>query len=78
MKSAQILVEEAKKEGLVIGEEVAAKAIKILENALIRIPLEAEEVQLKALAPVALIVLSALKPSINNLIDFNHDGKIGA
>lgn len=77
MKAAQILVEEAKKEGLVLAEEAAQKILTIVEKTLVRIPLEADEVQLKAIAPVGLIVIQALKPSIEKLIDFNHDGKIG-
>lgn len=77
MKTTEILIEEAKKEGLVLAEEAAQKIVSIVEKTLVRIPLEADEANLKAIAPIGLIVIQALKPSLDKLIDFNHDGKIG-
>lgn len=77
MKTVKILEEEAKKEGLVLAEEGCQKVIKVIKAVLARIPLESDETSLKAIAPIGLLVLSAVEPSLNNLIDFNKDGKIG-
>lgn len=77
MKTIDILKEEAKKEGLELAEVACQKTIKVIKSTLARAALEADEEAFKAVAPIGTIVVTALDPMVEKLIDFNHDGKIG-
>jgi len=76
-KSVEILVEELKKNELIAGEIVLAKAYASLKSAATRMTVEADEAVVKSMAPVLVIVLTALEAEFKSLIDLNKDGKIG-
>lgn len=78
MKSTEIILEELKKEGIVVLEEVAEKAVKVFENKIVpRLALEADEAPVKLIASGIMLVAPALDPAIEKALDFNKDGKIG-
>jgi hypothetical protein len=78
MKSSEIMLEELKKAGLV-GAEVAAHELeKCLFHVIVpRLAAEADEAAVKMIAAGALLVIPAIEPAIEKVLDFNKDGKIG-
>lgn len=78
MKATDILVEEMKAAGIEGGEVVAQKFIGAFESALTKVAVHPETSQTeKTLAVVLAPVFAGFKPALNQLIDFNKDGKIG-
>lgn len=77
MDSVKILKEEFEKAGLILAEEAAMKVVVALKASLTRMSVEASEAAVKSMAPVGLLVLTALDGEIKKLIDFNKDSKIG-
>jgi hypothetical protein len=78
MKAVEIIVEELKKAGLVMGEVAAHELEKCLFHVIVpRLALEADEAAVKMIAGGALLVIPAIEPAIEKVLDFNKDGKIG-
>ena len=78
MKSGQILVKKLEEKGIEGGEIIAKKVIEALEETFAEVAVDAETSQTeKTVAVILAPVFAGFKPSLNQLIDFNKDGKIG-
>lgn len=78
MKASDILLEEMKAAGIEGGEVLAQKFIGALENTFTKVAVHPETSQTeKTVAVVLAPVFAGFKPALNQLIDFNKDGKIG-
>lgn len=77
MKASEILLEEAKKAGIESGEKVLAEVLELLEAVAPRLALEAEESWAKTAGAGLGLILPAIKPSLEKLIDINKDGQVG-
>lgn len=69
MKAIEILKEEAKKAGKHIEHEVLVDALELVKASLPRLAVEADEPAIKSVAGIALIVLPAIEPKIQEAID---------
>lgn len=78
MKSGEILIKKLEAKGIAGGELLAAKVIEAFEETFVEVAVsaEAEPVE-KTIAAVLSPIFAGFKPSLNQLIDFNKDGKIG-
>ena len=73
-----IIIEEFKKEGLVITEEVAELALHMVaEKILPRLAAESDNATIKTIAAGFALVWPTLKPEIEKKLDFNGDGVVG-
>lgn len=72
----KILLEEAKKEGIEIAEEVLEQVVDcVLHKVLPRLAVEEDQAVIKGIALAALPIVAALQPMIDKATDLNHDGK---
>lgn len=77
-KAVEIIITKLKAKGVADAEKVCSDVFGAIQEAAPEIAVAPECSDLeKSTAGVAVLVLGALKPAIDKLIDFNHDGKIG-
>jgi hypothetical protein len=76
MKTAEILLEVAKEQGIESAEKVIMDAFKILEEAAPKLLL-ADDSAGKIIGTGLSIVLPAIKGVVEKMADLNKDGKIG-
>lgn len=77
MKSFEIIIEEAKKEGIELAEAAIVKAFGILEAAAPRLAIESEDSIGKLAGTVLMVALPPFKLVVEKFADLNKDGKIG-
>lgn len=77
MKSVEILLEEAKKQGIKDAEKLIVDAFKIFEAAGPRLAAESEDSVGKVAGTILVVAIPAFKPVIEKLADLNKDGVIG-
>ena len=70
MKSTDIIMEELKKEGLIVAEAVAQKLEQCIFHKIVpRLAAEADEPAVKMIAGGAMMVIPALEPVVEKAID---------
>lgn len=77
MKSVDILLEEAKKQGIKDAEKLIIDAFKIFESAGPRLAAESDDAIGKTAGMILTVAVPAFKPVIEKLADLNKDGVIG-
>lgn len=77
MKAVDILKEEAEKKGIEAAEKVLQEALELIEAIAPRLALEAEEQTAKLVGSGLTMILPAVKPALEKLIDLNKDQVIG-
>lgn len=78
MKSVKIIVEKLKAKGVADAEKVVMDVFSAIEESVPAIAVDPATSAVEKGAVVVLgPVLMGLKPSVEKLADFNHDGKIG-
>jgi len=78
MELKQIVMEELKKEGLVIAEENIELALALaFEKIIPRVAAESENATLKMIASGVQLVWPTIKPKVMEVADLNKDGKVG-
>lgn len=77
MKAFAIVQEEAKKQGIEAAELVLKQALELVEAVAPRLAIEAEEPAAKVIGSGLTMILPAVKPALEKLIDLNKDNKIG-
>ena len=74
----EIVLEEAKKEGLVIAEETIELAISLVfEKIIPRLAAESDNTTVKMIASGAQLVWPTIKPKVMEAADLNKDGHVG-
>lgn len=77
-KAAEIIVSKLKAKGIQDAEKVCSDVFSAVQEACPEIVAAAETTAFeKSTAGIAVVVLGALKPAIDKLLDFNSDGKLG-
>lgn len=77
MKAMEIIKEEAEKKGIEAAEKVLQEALELIEAIAPRLALEAEEQGAKLVGSGLTMILPAVKPALEKLIDLNKDQVIG-
>ena len=77
MKAMDIIKEEAEKKGIEAAEKVLQEALELIESIAPRLALEAEEQTAKLVGSGLTMILPAVKPALEKLIDLNKDQVIG-
>jgi hypothetical protein len=78
MKSVKIVVKKLEEKGVANAEKVVMDVFAAIQESVPAIAVDAETTAVEKGAMMVLgPVLSSLKPAIEKLADFNHDGKIG-
>ena len=77
MKAMEINKEEAEKKGIEAAEKVLQEALELIEAIAPRLALEAEEQDAKLVGSGLTMILPAVKPALEKLIDLNKDNTIG-
>lgn len=77
MKSTQILLEEAKKQGVKDAEKLIVDAFKIFKAAAPRLVAESEDAIGKTAGMILTVAIPAFEPVVEKLADLNKDGVVG-
>jgi hypothetical protein len=78
MKSLKIIVKKLEEKGIKDAEKIVMDVFACIEESLPAIAVDPETSSIEKGSVLVLgPVLATLKPAIEKLADFNHDGKIG-
>lgn len=78
MKSLKIIVQNAKEAGVEQAEKAIVAVYGALEKSVPQILVDPETSAIeKTAAGILAPVLTSLKPQVEKLVDFDHDGQVG-